>query len=319
MKIPNLAWLLGVGLLTAACSRASAAKPEEFQGLIEFEESILSFQSGGKLKRIAVQRGEYVQSGTVLAELDDEVERPVREQRAAELAGAKANVALLREGPRIQDLRSIEGELDSARAEEALASSQLERSKQLSASATISAAVLEESQARVRAAIGRRVMIEQRAASLRTGARRGEISVAEATLDATSAALATIDAKLATFALHAPVSGLVVGVDARIGETVPAAAPVLILADIERPRVDVFVSQARVGTLKLGQHVALRVDGVAKAYGGVIEDIGRRLEFTPRFLFSERERPNLVVRVRVRVENADGYLHAGVPAFVTFQ
>jgi hypothetical protein len=36
-------------------------------------------------------------------------------------------------------------------------------------------------------------------------------------------------------------------------------------------------------------------------------------------LFSERERPNLVVRVRVRVEDHDERLHAGVPAFVMFQ
>ncbi|HYQ15703.1 MAG TPA: HlyD family efflux transporter periplasmic adaptor subunit [Polyangiaceae bacterium] len=315
---PYLSWVLALSLLGSGCSRAGAATPEEFQGLIEFEESVLSFQSGGKLKRIAVQRGQVVERGSLLAELDDDVERPVREQRLAELAGAKANVALVREGPRVQDLRSIEGELDSARAEEALASSQLERSKQLLASSSIAAAALEESEARQRAAVGRRVMIEERAASLRTGARRGEIGVAQATLEATSAALATIDAKLATFALRAPVSGLVVDVDARVGETVPAAAPVLILADVERPRVDVFVSQARVGALKLGQPVRLRVDGVAKTYPGRIEDIGRRLEFTPRFLFSERERPNLVVRVRVRVENADGYLHAGVPAFVTF-
>ena len=38
-------------------------------------------------------------------------------------------------------------------------------------------------------------------------------------------------------------------------------------------------------------------------------------EFTPKFLFSPRERPNLVVRVRVRVDDPERRLHAGVPAF----
>ena len=32
--------------------------------------------------------------------------------------------------------------------------------------------------------------------------------------------------------------------------------------------------------------------------------LGRQTEFTPRYLFSERERPNLVVRVRVRIDDA---------------
>jgi hypothetical protein len=44
--------------------------------------------------------------------------------------------------------------------------------------------------------------------------------------------------------------------------------------------------------------------------------VGRNLEFTPRYLFSEKERSNLVVRVRVRVEDPRHLLRAGVPAFV---
>jgi hypothetical protein len=50
-----------------------------------------------------------------------------------------------------------------------------------------------------------------------------------------------------------------------------------------------------------------------------VEDIARRTEFTPKFLFSERERPNLVVRVKIRVEDPGERLHAGVPAFVVIQ
>jgi len=41
-------------------------------------------------------------------------------------------------------------------------------------------------------------------------------------------------------------------------------------------------------------------------------------EFTPRFLFSEKERPNLVVRVRIALEDPAEKLHAGVPAFAVF-
>jgi hypothetical protein len=48
----------------------------------------------------------------------------------------------------------------------------------------------------------------------------------------------------------------------------------------------------------------------------VVENVARATEFTPRFLFSERERANLVVRVRVRVDDPAQRLHAGVPAFV---
>jgi hypothetical protein len=36
-------------------------------------------------------------------------------------------------------------------------------------------------------------------------------------------------------------------------------------------------------------------------------------------LFSERERPNLVVRVRVRIDDPKELLHAGVPAHVVLE
>ena len=42
-----------------------------------------------------------------------------------------------------------------------------------------------------------------------------------------------------------------------------------------------------------------------------IEHVFPNTEFTPRFLFSESERPNLVVRVRVRIDDPRRELHAG--------
>jgi hypothetical protein len=46
--------------------------------------------------------------------------------------------------------------------------------------------------------------------------------------------------------------------------------------------------------------------------------VRRRTEFTPRYLFSESERGNLVIRVRVRLDDSRRLLHAGLPVFVRF-
>jgi len=71
--------------------------------------------------------------------------------------------------------------------------------------------------------------------------------------------------------------------------------------------------------IAVGAHTELRVDGVGSELKGTIEHVYPRAEFTPRFLFSESERPNLVLRVRVRAEDPKHELHAGVPAFVTLR
>jgi HlyD family secretion protein len=63
--------------------------------------------------------------------------------------------------------------------------------------------------------------------------------------------------------------------------------------------------------------VHVRVDSLDESLDGRVEHISPRTEFTPRFLFSEQERPNLVIRARIRVDDPEERLRAGVPAFVS--
>ena len=65
----------------------------------------------------------------------------------------------------------------------------------------------------------------------------------------------------------------------------------------------------------MGDRATLRADGIDEPLRGKVEHIARRTEFTPRYLFSDRERANLVVRVKIRIEDPKGQLHAGVPVF----
>jgi hypothetical protein len=51
-------------------------------------------------------------------------------------------------------------------------------------------------------------------------------------------------------------------------------------------------------------------------FHAVVEYVSPETEFTPKFVFSDRERPNLVVRARVRIDDPGHQLHSGVPVFV---
>ncbi len=70
--------------------------------------------------------------------------------------------------------------------------------------------------------------------------------------------------------------------------------------------------------MRPGTAAQVRVDAASDRFRGVVEMVGRNLEFTPRYLFSEKERPNLVVRVRIDLDDPSEKLHAGVPAFAEF-
>jgi HlyD family secretion protein len=109
----------------------------------------------------------------------------------------------------------------------------------------------------------------------------------------------------------------VLDVHTEVGEVVAPGTPVFTIADPGRVHAYVFVPQARLSGLDVGDAASVRADGIAPALSGSVEHISRRTEFTPRYLFSDRERSNLVVRVKVRIEDPKGLLHAGVPVFAT--
>jgi HlyD family secretion protein len=123
--------------------------------------------------------------------------------------------------------------------------------------------------------------------------------------------------RLRLYQLHAIEAGTVLDVNAEPGEVVAPGVPVVVVADTRHPYADVFVPQAELAGIAVGSPARVAVDSLPEPLAGRVEHIARRTEFTPRYLFSEKERPNLVVRVRVRIDDPGQTLHAGVPAFAT--
>ena len=315
--------LRGVGLwvvaAAAGCEPARAgAGDEPAQGIVEHEDRTLAFELPGRIKRIAVERGQTVEAGQVIAELDDSLDRPARDLRAAEVRAAEAQVSLLRAGARREEVRGAAAELRAAEAAEARIDRTLTRQRTLMGKGVAPSAQVEDLESELARAQAQRQAISERLSATRRGARPEEIEAALARVEAARAGLATVDARLARYVLTAVTGGTILDVPVQEGEVVGAGSPIATLADLAHPYVDVYVPQARLQGLRIGLPAKVRVDAHPSGLSGRIEDVGRTTEFTPRFLFSDRERPNLVVRIRVRVEDPTRALPAGVPAFVTF-
>lgn len=87
-----------VFLLLAGCSKGSAADAHAFQGVVEHEDRVLGLELGGRVIALPVNRGDRVTPGQTLVRLDDGLERPVRDVRAAEVRAASAQLRLLEAG-----------------------------------------------------------------------------------------------------------------------------------------------------------------------------------------------------------------------------
>lgn len=305
----------GVAAGVAACE-PPPAHPGALQGVVELDERVFGFETGGRVVEVRVARGALVKPGDVLASLDDSLARTAKDAREAERSAAEARVALLRAGSRGEEIRAVAAELRAARASEDLLAKTVARQRTLVEHGALAQASLDEGEAQLASQKARRESVEQRLTGLRNGARKQEIDSAEAQANAAAKAVLLESERVARYELHATTGGTILDVHVDPGEIVGAGAPVLTIADTAHPYVDVFVPEGSLDGIRIGAPAHIAVDATPDEFAGHVEDVGRKTEFTPRFLFSERERPALVVRVRIRVDDPAERLHAGVPAFV---
>lgn len=304
-------------IAAVGCTRKPGA-PLGYQGVVELEERVLAFEVPGRVIEVGVRRGDGVKDGQVVAKLDDTLERLTRDARAEEVQAATADLKLLAAGARAEDVAALRADVEAASASLELAQKTADRVRTLRASGAVAQAELDRAEADLARATQQKKSIAERLASLRSGARREELARGEAKAEAARSQLALEDARLARHQLKVKNDGLVLDVNIESGELAAVGTPAVTVADVTHPFVDVFVPVAELGGLVVGTKAEVRVDSTRETTPGEIEYISPKTEFTPRFLFSDRERPNLVTRVRVRVADPERHLHAGVPAFVQF-
>ena len=83
--------------------------------------------------------------------------------------------------------------------------------------------------------------------------------------------------------------------------------------------VRVFVPEPWLGHIKLGDGVKVRGDAFpGKDLAGVVEQVAREAEFTPRNVQTVGERVKQVFGVKVKLDNSEGRLRGGMAADVSF-
>ena len=306
--------LSAVVLTTAACHRAPAF-PEGFQGVIEYDDRMIGFEVPGRVERVGVSRGDFVKAGQPLAKLDDTLQRLTVDSHEKDQQAAEADLALLLAGSRHEDIASGASDLKAAMAAEDEARKEDDRVRKLVAEGALPQSQLDKADADLERALEQRKSLDQRLLALQRGSRPEEIARSRARVDQARSLLALERERLARYTLGANADGEVVDVEVEPGELAVVGTPAVKLADTRHPYVDVFVPQGGMDGVRVGAPAIVRVDAASAPFLGKVEYVAPETEFTPKFLFSERERPHLVVRVRVRVDDPDRRLHAGIPAF----
>mgnify|MGYP001395827275 CR=1 FL=1 len=315
--IKNSAGLLLLVALGCEATRSSA--PDGFQGIVEYEERTLAFDVAGRIVSLTVDEGDTLAPDDVVAKLDDKLVRVAREVDAARAEAAKSRVALLEAGSRPEDIKALKAAVKAAKSNEKLAEKTLGREQSLASQGIGRTSDLDAASTAMSTATAQRQELEQQLTRARRGARPEEVDIAEADARVAEAGVRAADEQIARHVLYSRHPGFVLEVHYEEDEFVMPGAPIVTMAEVTRPYVDVFVPQGDPDMPAYGDAASIRTDADDEPLVGTVAYIGRHTEFTPKFLFSDRERPNLVLRVRVEVEDPEQTLRAGVPAFATFE
>jgi HlyD family secretion protein len=308
---------LVLAALSAGCNLARAEpSPEVYQGVAELDDRVLAFEVGGRVTSLAVREGDVVAKDALLATVDGALDTQQRAARDLEARAAQAESKLVDKGARPEEIAATRAKIRAARSTEDLLKKQVDRERDLHSRGVTPTARIDELEGQYAHAVAEREALESVLTEQQRGARPEEREVAKARAEAAKATVALDDLRIERRELRAPAAGVVLDVHAEPGEVVAPGTPVVTVADPGRIHAEVFVPQAKLAGIDVGDRASIRADGVGAPLGGHVEHIARRTEFTPRYLFSERERPNLVVRVKIRIDDPKALLHAGVPVFV---
>lgn len=308
---------LGLSLLAATgCShRAGPQDPLAAHGTLETDDARLSFKVAGRLVERAVDEGQHVEAGALVARLDDTELAQELAARQAEAAVAAAALAELEAGTRPEEIVAGEAMVRSAEADRDRAQAEFTRQEALRASDVNAERELEAARAALGVTNARVAELKARLALLRAGPRAETIEQARARLAQGRAAVALAETRVANARLTAPTAGIILAKHAEPGEFLAVGAPVVTLTDNSRVWLRAYVGQLDLGRARLGSTVDVKVDAFPdRTFQGRVAFVSPEAEFTPKTVQTEKERVTYVFRIRVDLDNASGELKAGMAA-----
>ena len=305
MKINAFSFAFAAILVLAATGCKPDQNSNSVSGTIETDETRVASRYGGRVEKIFAWEGDALTNGQLIAVLDAAELGAQRDRASAQLAEAEA-------GPRKEEIATAKAQWEAQLADLDFARAEAKRAVELFAQKTISTTERDQ-------AVSRENALEKIAAAAKSqydlllaGTRPEQIAQARAQL-------AQLDAQLAEMTISAPTGSVLEVLSVKVGDVLAPNQQVATLLLTNHIWVRVFVPEPWLGHIKLGDAVKLRVDSFPDTdFSGAVEQVAREAEFTPRNVQTVGERVKQVFGIKVRLDNSEGHLRAGMSADVFF-
>ena len=316
--VPVVVVLVAVVAVLALVRRANDRGRLTASGTVEATEAQLGFQAPGRIVAVRAREGDRVRAGDTLAVLDRAEAEARRQQAAAQVAAVRALLDEMERGSRREEVAQARAGRDAARQRLDDAQRDFDRAQELIRTQVVSQQTFDKARTALDVARNQFQQADEQYQLVAAGPRRERIAAQRAAVAQAEAALRTADAQLANMVVRAPFAGVVTVRHREPGEVVQAGSAVLSLLDREDRWVRIYVSEARIGAVHVGQKAEITTDTFkGRPYAGEVVYISSEAEFTPKNVQTREERVKLVYAVKVRIAGDPGYeLKPGMPADV---
>ncbi len=243
-------------------------------GTIQAErEANVSAKVGGRVEKIYVDEGSFVNQGQVLLELEKKELKAGVEQAKAAVALAESRLQLALAGARKQERKLVENAVEQARKGFEIAESNYNRMKILFEEGVVSKQQFEMVELNYKVAKEQFDSAKQQLSLVEEGAREEDINAAKAGVNQAKAALKLAETMLENAIVYAPISGEVSMRSAEVGELVGAGMPIFTIVDNRKVYVEITINEKNIKDVKKGAKAIVEVDSVGdkKFYGEVGE------------------------------------------------
>lgn len=281
---------------------SACAKPDRgtYQGYVEGEFVHIGSGVGGRIERLFVARGQAVEVGAPLFDLEAKQEAAAVRQADEAVNAANAQLADLRTGKRSVEVDVARAQLEQATAAEQRSASQLAIDTAQLEAGGISRMQLETSRSRHEIDLARVRELNGQLEVAELSARPEQIRVQTSQVAEARAAADQTRWRLEQTHVLAGQAGLVVDTLFRESEWVPAGTPVVRLLPPANVKVRFFVPEGSFSAFPVGHPVTIRCDGCAAPIAATVSYVSTEPEFTPPIIYSNETRAKLVFMIEAR-------------------
>ncbi|WP_099866960.1 HlyD family secretion protein [Pararhizobium haloflavum] len=303
-----------VASLLASCTGADALAV----GYVEGDYTLLAPTDVARVEAVLVARGDRVEAGEAVAELQKrDAELAVSAARAAH-AEAQAELADLKKGKRPEEIAVLAAALSSAEAALAEAERVLGRTQDLEARGIATRAELDKAETARRTASAEVAAARANLEVARLPARIEAIEAATMRRDGARAALAQAEWQLSERTLRADAAGRVDDIVRAAGDVAGPQAPVVSMLPDGAVKLKLYLPEPSLSSVSVGTVLSVSCDGCPSGLSAKVSYIASEPEFTPPVLYSIDARQKLVYLVEARPDGTAAGLKPGQIVDVSF-